>query len=72
MGLDEFMTLPAMERRQRFDELSVSDRLAFVSSADSVELIIGGYPTEERILDVAQHAANAMETNRSRDGKTMH
>jgi len=50
MSLDEFMTLPAMERRQRFGELSVSEQLAFVSSADSVELIIGGYPVEERIL----------------------
>jgi len=50
MGLEEFKTLPAMERRQRFGELSVSDQLAFVSHADYVELIIGGYPVEERIL----------------------
>lgn len=50
MSLDEFMKLPAMERRQRFVELSIADQVAFVSRADSVELIMGGYPTEERIL----------------------
>lgn len=68
MTLEEFMRLPANERRPRFNELSVSDRLAFVSRADSVELIIGGYPVEERILAEAVRSGS----NGGADGNAMH
>lgn len=76
MTLYEFMKLPVMERRQRFSELSAADQVAFVSTADSIELILGGYPSEERIL-ASQTEAEAQPVEgadfpRSRDGETLH
>lgn len=53
--LAEFLQLPAGERRDGFEGLSVADQLAFIEAADPVTLILGGYPSEARIL--AQHGA---------------
>lgn len=67
MTLDDFMKLGAQERRQRFAEMSVQDQIEFVSTADPVILVLGGYPSEALIL-----AAQVQSADGERDGQTLH
>lgn len=50
MTLEQFKKLSGWEREEKFNLLSVADQLAIVRAADAWELILCGYPTEERIL----------------------
>lgn len=50
MTLTEFKAVPVAERRKHFESLSIRDRIEFVSTEDPMVLLLGGYPTEERIL----------------------
>jgi hypothetical protein len=48
--LDEFRALDVGAKRERFDELSLADQLAFVRATDPQTMLLCGYPSEERIL----------------------
>ncbi|BAO29385.1 hypothetical protein [Sulfuritalea hydrogenivorans] len=73
--LDEFMHLPVGdERRERFGDLAAADQLAFVRAADSVELILGGYPSESRILFSHEQASRSdlAPDQNDRSHRTLH
>lgn len=53
MTLDDYRKFP---KRELFEQMSVADQLAFVETAPDWMLIIGGYPTAERVLMRAQLA----------------
>lgn len=58
--LDEFRALDVGAKRERFDELSVVDQLAFVRATDPQTMLLAGYPSEERIL--ADHGMSLGQT----------
>lgn len=68
MTLTEFKTIPVAERPKYFERLSLRDQIDFISSADPVVLLLGGYPTEERILARLEESIS----HGGQDGKTMH
>lgn len=47
MTLDEYRKHP---RRELFEQLSIADQITYVEEAPGWELILGSYPTKERIL----------------------
>lgn len=51
--LEEFMKLSAQVRRQQFDMLSAADQRTFIANAEFLELILGGYPSEDAISERA-------------------
>lgn len=58
MTLDEYCKFP---KRELFEQLSVADQLAFVETAPDWMLVLGGYPTAERILLQAQSSFDACD-----------
>lgn len=71
ISLDEFMRLQISERRERFDGLAVADQLAFVESADSIELILGGYPSAGQILAALERPSVSLDDAATASG-TIH
>lgn len=68
MTLTEFKTIPVAERPKYFERLSVRDRIEFVSTEDPMVLLLGGYPSEERILAGLEQPISKEE----QDGKSLH
>lgn len=61
ISLDEFMRLPISDRRERFDGLAVADQLAFVELSDSIELILGGYPSAGQLLAALERPSASLD-----------